>query len=71
MAPDGRLFITAVGSNQRSVWIHDLRGERQVSLEGAAFQPKFSADGKTLFYLVQKNSAVEPSSLCSVARTLP
>jgi serine/threonine protein kinase len=59
MDPDGRSFITAVGLQQSAVWLHDSKGERQVSGEGFASTPKFSPDGKTLFYLVRKNAAQE------------
>src|SRR5262245_17685162 len=50
MAPDGSSFITAVGLNQSSVWVHDPKRDRQVSLEGDAYQPKFTPDGKRLLY---------------------
>ena len=53
MAPDGRSFITAVGVRQSSVWLHDGHGDRQISLEGQAFQPKFTPDGKRLCYRVR------------------
>lgn len=52
MAPDGRSLITAVGLKESSVWVHDSRGERQVSLEGYSYDPKFAPDGKRLFYRV-------------------
>jgi eukaryotic-like serine/threonine-protein kinase len=52
MAPDGRSFITAVGLRQSSIWIHDKRGERQVSLEGYSYDPKFTPDGKKLCYRI-------------------
>jgi len=51
-APDGRSFITAVGLTQRSVWIHDAKGDRQISLEGFANHPKLSPDGKHVLYTV-------------------
>jgi serine/threonine protein kinase len=59
MDPDGRSFITAVGLQQSAVWVHDSEGERQVSGEGFASAPKFSPDGKKLFYLVRKNAVQE------------
>jgi eukaryotic-like serine/threonine-protein kinase len=59
MAPDGRSFITAVGSRQSSVWLHDAAGDRQISLEGYAFGAKFTADGKRLLYQVRRGSASE------------
>jgi eukaryotic-like serine/threonine-protein kinase len=59
MASDGRALITAVGLDQRSVWIRDSSGERQISLEGHASQATFSPDGKTLFYVVETAGAYE------------
>ena len=54
MAPDGRSFITSVGMKQSSVKIHDASGDRQISVEGFATQPKFTPDGKGLVYRLQK-----------------
>ncbi|HYW43428.1 MAG TPA: protein kinase [Bryobacteraceae bacterium] len=59
MSPDGRSFLTAVGVKQSSVWLHDGRGERQISLEGYAFFPKFTPDGKRLCYLVKTGASSE------------
>ncbi|HEY2012716.1 MAG TPA: protein kinase, partial [Bryobacteraceae bacterium] len=59
MAPDGRSFLTAVGVRQSSVWIHDGRGDRQISLEGQAFQPKFTPDGTKLVYLIRTGTSGE------------
>jgi eukaryotic-like serine/threonine-protein kinase len=59
MAPDGRSFITAVGAGQSSIWLHDSRGDRQISLEGQAFQPKFTPDGKRLCYRVRTGTSSE------------
>jgi hypothetical protein len=56
MAPDGRSFLTSVGLRQRSVWVRDSSGERQVSLEGYAYQPKFTPDGKKLLYRISKGA---------------
>jgi len=58
IAPDGRSFITAVGWEQSTVWVHDAQGERQVSSEGYATLPVFSADGKKIYYLVSGEAAV-------------
>jgi hypothetical protein len=52
MAPDGRSLITPVGLDNVSVWIHDAHGDRQISLEGNATDPKFTPDGKRLLYRV-------------------
>jgi len=51
MAPDGKSLITSVGRAQGTVWIHDEKGDRQVSSEGYAFFPELSRDGTVLYYL--------------------
>lgn len=50
-APDGRSFVTSVGSRDSTIWIHDSRGDRQITSEGFAYMPSFSADGTKLYYL--------------------
>jgi serine/threonine protein kinase len=52
--PNGGFFITSVGLRQRTVSIRDVRGEHQISVEGYAYLPKFSADGKKLYYRILK-----------------
>ena len=52
--PNGGSFITSVGLRQRTVSVHDVRGEQQISVEGYAYLPKFSADGKRLYYRILK-----------------
>jgi len=59
LAPDGHSFVTAVGVRQSSVWMHDAGGDRQISLEGQAFQPKFTPDGKKLLYRVRSGTSSE------------
>jgi len=49
-AADGKSFITSVGVRDDSVWIHDARGEHQVSSEGSATSPQFSPDERQLYY---------------------
>jgi len=56
IAPDGRSLITAVALQNTSLWIHDARGERQISLEGNTANPRFTPDGKKLCYLVVKEA---------------
>ena len=60
MAPDGRSFITSVGTRQSTLWIHDSRGDRQVTTDGYAFLPKFSVDGMKIFYLVREAGEIGP-----------
>ena len=50
-APDGRSFVTSVGTSQSTLWVHDARGERQITSQGFPALPSFSADGKKLYYL--------------------
>ena len=52
VAPDGRSLVTSVGLEQSSVWIRDSRGDRQISLEGYSWDPKFTADGRRLCYRI-------------------
>jgi eukaryotic-like serine/threonine-protein kinase len=45
VAPDGKSLIASVGTAQGTVWLHDPKGDRQISSEGYSFYPQFSADG--------------------------
>ena len=54
IAPDGRSLVTAMALQNVSLWVHDARGERQVSLEGNVAQPKFTPDGRKLLYRIVK-----------------
>jgi eukaryotic-like serine/threonine-protein kinase len=56
-ALDGRSFVTAVGSVQSTLWIHDSDGERQITSEGYAFLPTFSHDQRKLYYLVRTGTS--------------
>jgi eukaryotic-like serine/threonine-protein kinase len=52
MAADGRSLITSVGSEDRTVWMHDKDGDHQISSEGSASSPQFSSDGRQLYFLM-------------------
>jgi Tol biopolymer transport system component len=52
-APDGRSFVTSIGTSQSTVWVRDARGERQITSEGYGFLPSISPDGTKLYYLVR------------------
>jgi Tol biopolymer transport system component len=52
MASDGKSLITAVGSQDHTVWLHDKDGEHQISSEGDATSPTFSSDGRSLYFLM-------------------
>lgn len=57
VAPDGRSLITGSGLVQSAIWLNDGEMERQISHEGNAFLPSFSADGRKLYYLVRGSHA--------------
>jgi eukaryotic-like serine/threonine-protein kinase len=57
MAPDGKSLISSVGVRKSSVWMHDAAGEHPLSPEGSATYPRFSADGKRVYYLLQRNAS--------------
>jgi hypothetical protein len=52
-APDGRSFVTSIGTSQSTLWVRDSRGERQITSEGYSYMPSLSADGRKLYYLVR------------------
>jgi serine/threonine protein kinase len=63
--PDGRSILTSVGTRHQSIWIHDERGEREISREGYAFVPRhptsgvtqpLPGDGRSVFYLVRQGA---------------
>jgi eukaryotic-like serine/threonine-protein kinase len=52
-APDGRSFVTSIGTSQSTVWVHDSQGDRQITSEGYSFRPSISPDGKKVYYLIR------------------
>ena len=50
-SPDGKSFVTSVGESQSALWIHDSKGERQITSEGYAYLPSFSADTNRMYYM--------------------
>jgi WD40 repeat protein len=68
---DGRSVITSMGVHESAIWIHDADGERSLSSEGEIVEdistlptptgglspPSFSADGKTLYYLLRRHQS--------------
>ena len=47
-------MITSVAAAQSTVWYHDRRGDRPLSMEGYAYRPLVSPDGRKVFYLVRR-----------------
>jgi eukaryotic-like serine/threonine-protein kinase len=68
MAQDSRSFLTSVGTRYSTIWIHDTKGEHQMSFEGDAFSPTFSRDGTKLFYL-EKAGQNDVAELWSIELT--
>jgi DNA-binding winged helix-turn-helix (wHTH) protein/Tol biopolymer transport system component len=68
LAADGRSFLTSIGERQSTIWIHDSKGDRQITSQGYAFMPSLSADGKRLYYLerAQANSRFVSGELWAV-----
>jgi eukaryotic-like serine/threonine-protein kinase len=58
LAPDGRSLVASIGTRQSTLWIHDSRGDRQVTSEAYTFLPIFSSDGKKLYYLVRAGGGI-------------
>jgi len=55
VARDGRSLITAMGLRQGVIWLHDESGERIVSPEGDAENPRFSATNHRIYYLLRRD----------------
>jgi dipeptidyl aminopeptidase/acylaminoacyl peptidase len=58
MAPDGRSLITSAGSRRSVIWMHDAAGDRAISSEGYALDPRLSRDGRRVFYLLARDWAM-------------
>ncbi len=71
MAPDGRSLITSIGMPEGAAWIHDARGDRPLHAEGYAApmrtvpfpSTRFSADGKSVYYLLRRDLQAATSEL--------
>lgn len=71
VAPDGRSLITSLGTYESAIWIHDVQGDRPLSSEGHVAPMRvfplssviFSPDGRSLFYLMRRDSPASESEL--------
>jgi hypothetical protein len=66
VASDGASLVTAVGQQRSAIWIHDAKGERQVTTEGVAVSPQLSLDARRLYYLVRQGSTTSSFELRSM-----
>ena len=55
MASDGRSFISSVGNDERTAWVHDQQGDRQISSEGYVFDVLLSPEGNSLSWLATRS----------------
>ena len=51
MERDGRSFLTSVRTADSTIWVHDEKGDHQMSSEGETCAATFSKDGTKLFYV--------------------
>ena len=70
VAPDGKSLIASVGTEQGAIWLHDAKGDRQISSEGYAYFPQFSADGTTLYYLSESRRPSASSTDSALSRNV-
>jgi Tol biopolymer transport system component/tRNA A-37 threonylcarbamoyl transferase component Bud32 len=63
VAADGRSLITSIGSRQSALWLYANDGQRLLSSEGYASDPKLSVDGRRLYYLLRRSASLGISEL--------
>jgi DNA-binding winged helix-turn-helix (wHTH) protein/Tol biopolymer transport system component len=72
VTPDGRSLISSIGTQESAIWMHDSKGERPLTSQGLVTsfsgptpgsRPTFSPDGRTLFYLLRRESPESPAEL--------
>lgn len=59
VTPDGRFLITAVGQRQRPLILHKNGHDKQITLEGYAYQPKLTVNGRFLVYRILKGVQID------------
>jgi serine/threonine protein kinase/Tol biopolymer transport system component len=59
MAADGKSFLTSVGTEDASAWVHDATGDHQLVSEGSSYRTSFSADGAEVYFLREKPGGAE------------
>ena len=57
MSADGASLLTSVGVHDDTVWLHDERGDRQLSSEGSALGSTLSADRSRIYFLLQTGNS--------------
>jgi Tol biopolymer transport system component len=69
MQSDGKAFYTSVGTLTDSVWIHDDKGDREISSEGDSSHSSFSSDGNKLFFLKRNGPNLKSQIWCTDLQT--
>ena len=79
VSPDARMLVTSAGIRESTVWVHDSRGDRQISGEGFAIVPGlgfagggdvrsvFSPDGRGCFICAKEGRAYKSGELWAAA----
>ena len=57
--PDGKALLTAVGTQDSTVWVHDKDGDHQLAFEGNVLSPVFSRDASALYFLSSKSEVAQ------------
>ncbi len=51
MSGDGKFLVTSVGSSESTAYFHDKDGDTPLSSIGNSYAPKFSRDGRKIYFL--------------------
>jgi eukaryotic-like serine/threonine-protein kinase len=65
VSPEGSI-VTSVGRRAMALWRHDGRADRSLTSEGLASTPSLSADGKRVYFLVQRDAASSGQALARI-----
>jgi serine/threonine protein kinase len=57
VAPDGKSLITAIGTEQSSIYLQTPGGLRRITSQGYTYSPTISPDGKLVYYLLRTASS--------------
>jgi Tol biopolymer transport system component len=50
VAADGQSLVTSIGRRVSTIWLHNIVGDRQLTSEGYASEPRWSMDRTRVFY---------------------
>jgi Tol biopolymer transport system component len=66
IAADGRSLVTAIGLPHSAIWLHDAEGDRPLTSDGLAYSPRWSRDGRRVYYMVRPSPDSPSAELRSV-----